>query len=759
MAIFGADEILTKISSQIDSQFPGFIREEGPQFVAFMKAYFEYMEQSGNPISATRSLPNYQDIDRTVDNFVEYFRKEFMINIPSDALADKRLLVKHIRQFYRTRGSQESYRFLFRALYNQEIEFYYPGDDILRASDGRWVKETKLRVGEPFSVDPETFGGRNVQGIDSGAKAVVQRVIATISSGLTIYEMTVQNLSGSFIDGEKITDAYGNYVTVNSQVGSIIDLTIVDGGAGHNIGDEIEIGGAGSTQSAIGVVTSTKNSGGGVTAKLIKGGSGYSRGSAKLRITGGNGVGFQAEIASFSDEPVGTLLNNDIIEPFKDVVIGTGPYFVAQGANTYSVRSKLTGTVKIKNSSNTVVGQGTNFTSQLSVGDIVRVVGSANTLRVHSISSAQTFVSAVAATTTITIGSNAFTALAGSNVYSTIENALTYSTSNFSLVNAISIINPGYGYTVLPTITIIDDETSPLNIFDGSSGYLGRNAVVVANSAPGAIETLRIKTPGQNFNRYSYATLLNTTQGNNVTVSTIAGANVTGGATNRFVISKKTFAGTGSPIPSGVTTYPGRYIDTKGFLSGDNKLQDNYYYQEFSYVIRVAKALEKYREVVRSLVHPVGTKLFGHYVMDSKVEGNFTVISTRVNIFADSVTGPITATDSVVGKRITNAVVSTGSITLADQFIGEKVFVVNTGIQSITATDSDFTALTLSQESFSESITATDSIIGISTIGAEILETGSISTYANELISTYQSLQINQLTDLNLNLNDAVNRA
>jgi hypothetical protein len=118
--IVGSEEVLKTISSQIESQFPGFIREEGPQFVAFLKAYFEYMEQEGNPVHSIRSIRENQDIDKTVDSFIEYFRKEFMVNIPSSVLADKRLLAKHIREFYRSRGSQESYRFLFRALFGKE---------------------------------------------------------------------------------------------------------------------------------------------------------------------------------------------------------------------------------------------------------------------------------------------------------------------------------------------------------------------------------------------------------------------------------------------------------------------------------------------------------------------------------------------------------------------------------------------------------------------------------------------------------------
>jgi hypothetical protein len=191
MAIAGSTEIYKKLSSQIESQFPGFIREEGPQFVTFLKAYYEYMEQNGKAINATRSIQDYQDIDRTIDNFVEYFRREFMPNIPKDVLADQRLLVKHIREFHQSRGTPESYRFLFRALYNKDIEFYYPGEDILRTSDGRWVKESKLRVAKPYTKIPTEFGGIKVTGAKSGATALVQSVDSSLSSGITIYDMTV----------------------------------------------------------------------------------------------------------------------------------------------------------------------------------------------------------------------------------------------------------------------------------------------------------------------------------------------------------------------------------------------------------------------------------------------------------------------------------------------------------------------------------------------------------------------------------------
>ena len=131
MAIIGAEETITKISSLVESQFPEFMREDGPRFVNFLKAYYEFMEQASTdngpmPIHAARSLPDYADIDRTLDQFVEEFRKQFMTSIPRNVQADKRLLSKYILDFYRTRGSQYSYETLFRALFDEDILFYYP---------------------------------------------------------------------------------------------------------------------------------------------------------------------------------------------------------------------------------------------------------------------------------------------------------------------------------------------------------------------------------------------------------------------------------------------------------------------------------------------------------------------------------------------------------------------------------------------------------------------------------------------------------
>jgi len=734
MAISGTENTLKKISSQIESQFPGFIREEGPQFVAFMKAYFEYMEKEGNPINSVRSLRDNLDIDRTVDSFVEYFRKQFMIDIPETVLADKRLLTKHIREFYRSKGSQESYRFLFRALFNTELEFYYPGEDILRASDGRWVRETKLRVGKPYSINPKLLGGTNVRGLISGASALVQSITSTIASGLTIYDMVVENVSGIFLDGERVIDTAGNYVTVSAQVGSLSSVDIRNGGAFHNLNDIIEIGGAGSTEAAQGIVTSTTNDSA-VEIRITNSGSGYTKDNTRLYVSGGNGRDFEAKVTSWTREPIATTLGVDIINPVRNVQIGAGPFFVAGGANTASVRQRLSGTVSISTTSNIFVGLTTSFVEQLSVGKFVRVQGSSDKFKITNVID-DTHIQVLTKPTTTLSNKFIYTGFAAANAFSTINEALEFSANSYFAINAISILNPGYGYTTMPTITIVDLETSPLNVADAHGNYLGRNATVLALNAPGTIKTMNLLSPGQNFNKFDEATLVNTTQGNTVIVKSFAAANVSGGSATRYQRRQRTYAGTAGPKPSGVVTFPGRYTDTKGFLSWNNKLQDNHYYQEFSYVLRVGELLEKYSDIVKQVLHPAGTKRFNELVINSTAPEIIIVALSTSNIQDVGVNEVATAADVVVGRNNLAAVAAaTQSVTAADSFPDAKVtknvgheeiisvtdsfaatYVGNitTGAQTVTAIETiTATYVSVNLSSGSEAATSTDTVQGV----------------------------------------------
>src|SRR6056300_101397 len=105
------------ISALVRNQFPSFYEEEGKNFLSFMEAYYNFLEQERGIISQTNTLLQNHNIDESLENFIEYFRKDIIPSIPDSIVANKRLLAKHIKDFYQSRGTLSAYKLLFRILF------------------------------------------------------------------------------------------------------------------------------------------------------------------------------------------------------------------------------------------------------------------------------------------------------------------------------------------------------------------------------------------------------------------------------------------------------------------------------------------------------------------------------------------------------------------------------------------------------------------------------------------------------------------
>ena len=240
-------EIEKHISNFIKNQFPGFYHQEGENFILFTKAYYEWMQESGNPIHESRSLLEYRDIDTTTQQFLEYFQQKYLYGIPFNVVADKKLLLKHILDVYRSKGSIQSYKLLFRLIYNEEVDVYLPSVDILRVSDGTWVEPRYLEVNDSGNLD--SYIGKKVYGISSNTSAVVESFIQEpINQNIisTLYISNIHPKGGVFVQGEKIVPELllGNSNAVAAAptvTGSLDSLVILNGGQEFQVGNIIKI--------------------------------------------------------------------------------------------------------------------------------------------------------------------------------------------------------------------------------------------------------------------------------------------------------------------------------------------------------------------------------------------------------------------------------------------------------------------------------------------------------------------------------------
>jgi hypothetical protein len=62
-----------------------------------------------------------------------------------------------------------------------------------------------------------------------------------------------------------------------------------------------------------------------------------------------------------------------------------------------------------------------------------------------------------------------------------------------------------------------------------------------------------------------------------------------------------------------VCYYPGYYDSNINLISDATFIQDSYYHQAFSYVTSVDQTLDSYSNLLKSVLHPAGTKHFGNY--------------------------------------------------------------------------------------------------------------------------------------------------
>ena len=138
-----------KVSSIVSSQLPEFIRDEYQTFVDFLKAYYEFLETTQKDPTTLR------DIDTTLDAFITYFKSELASSIPYSTV-DERFLISRVKDLYLSKGSEASYKLLFRILFNKDITINYPSTQMLRASDGKWNQDVsvfvKILVGSPQDI-------------------------------------------------------------------------------------------------------------------------------------------------------------------------------------------------------------------------------------------------------------------------------------------------------------------------------------------------------------------------------------------------------------------------------------------------------------------------------------------------------------------------------------------------------------------------------------------------------------------------------
>jgi hypothetical protein len=247
------------LSPFIEDQFPSFARSDYRKLILFIKAYYEWSEKQGNPSFVNSKLGEVMDVDNSLEQFYSHFKSQYLDSFPEQLAVsvegsspNRRTLVKKIKEFYGEKGTESAYRFLFRILYDSNVQFLYPKNFILRTSDGEWIEEKSVKVtrqNEQYHDD--LVGGRIEQynGTVLTGSANIDRVFKYYQDGVPVTELFLTSIVGTILPNQSVvlSPASDSGVSPFTETTFSVlgEFFVQTPGANYSVGDTVYISAAG----------------------------------------------------------------------------------------------------------------------------------------------------------------------------------------------------------------------------------------------------------------------------------------------------------------------------------------------------------------------------------------------------------------------------------------------------------------------------------------------------------------------------------
>ena len=635
-----------------------------------------------NPVENIQQLLNYSDPDHTISDFLSQMKKEFLNTIPQDTddAVSTRKLIKNIKSLYRAKGTAKAHKAFFRILFNENSEVYTPSDDMLRVSDGSWNVQTFLRCTQTTlqqAQDPIFLTGQVITQANDPADATVNKATAIVENVLKFQEGSTQIIeiiintettTGTFVNGAEVTGISNidEDITIGVTVSQgLATATITNDGGTLTVGDEATItGGAGSGAR----VQVLDISGAGVDEVIVNAvGQNYqegdtltfSSGTAEAKVAVVNG-GIAPELGSLTihvELETGTITGGGSGDLLLEDVNGISEKFLDSTSITSDTEIKI----ELENEVGHLLSQeddGTQTSERFYI--------------LNQDSQPETPVG-IEAEEHIVLEDET----QDDGLYSGDKIVQENSTGSGDITD-IRMIASGSGYTTLPTATIdgvrflsLENSTSNVSApysrieFEDGGRVLNESTFAVLNVNGGTVipfgddigkaTSLSIVEHGIDFTSaptlaFPHYAVLKTVSGtisaNETFTSNISGATGTVidftspllkfTATTSELVEGDTITTSGSQtaivakadamtgiatINAGITT-AGSYVNQDGHISeGSKKIQDSLYYQDFSYVIKVAESINKWRDAIKRSVHPSGFYVTGEVNIQTRLAG------------------------------------------------------------------------------------------------------------------------------------------
>lgn len=197
--------------------------------------------------------------------------------------------------------------------------------------------------------------------------------------------------------------------------------------------------------------------------------------------------------------------------------------------------------------------------------------------------------------------------------------------------------------------------------------------------------------------------------------------------------------------------YDGKYKDDRGKLSDVNRIQDNYKYQAYSYIIKSGLSQNTWVKNFKEVIHPAGMEVFGDLIISKtldyssivsyEVSGGldidlFKTQDTTLNVDVVEIAITINVADTVSSADVpTIEVTKPIDDTATSSDVGAVEMQLDKSISDTSSTLDVFVPVLSWTRSFTDTSTATDNFQSQVTIGRNFSETISTSDFFSYLLT------------------------
>lgn len=238
------------ISPIISERIPDFIKSDYPEMARFISDFYSFLEEQGNPLEVLETFFEKTEVNNEENGFIEKILLELGFDIDHILTIPKRELILHLREFYLNRGNEKSFKFLFRILFDTDIEIDYPRKRLFTLSNATYSNNffifttaTKKNTDE-FNIILSNISSYSLQisGISSKINASIENIELVNFQNNFYFKIQIDSQYKNFIiqEGVIIFDQK-TQARIRENIVDIIEFEIINGGYNYTIGDIIDV--------------------------------------------------------------------------------------------------------------------------------------------------------------------------------------------------------------------------------------------------------------------------------------------------------------------------------------------------------------------------------------------------------------------------------------------------------------------------------------------------------------------------------------